>query len=104
MGSANRATQAGHKRRDRRAGAANQFWGQAAMSTEPKGELARYAFGYSDKKPGPAFWIIHAAMIAYVLFALFGCAATYRIEQPLSPVKGDRLPACDTRSNKCERT
>jgi len=80
------------------------FGGQAAMSTEPKGELARYAFGYSDKKPGPAFWIIHAAMIVFLLFALFGCAATYRIEQPLSPVTGDRLPACDTRNNKCERT
>lgn len=35
---------------------------------EPRGELARYAFGYSDKKPGWAFWVIHAAMFAFVLY------------------------------------
>lgn len=38
------------------------------MSKEPRGELARYAFGYSDKKPGVAFWVILAMMIAYVLY------------------------------------
>jgi hypothetical protein len=38
------------------------------MSKEPKGELARYAFGYSDKKPGATFWIIHGLMIAYIVY------------------------------------
>lgn len=37
------------------------------MNKEPQGELARYAFGYSDKKPGLAFWIIHALMILFIL-------------------------------------
>ena len=35
---------------------------------EPKSELTRYAFGYSDKKPGAAFWIILGLMVAYVLY------------------------------------
>lgn len=35
---------------------------------EPRGELARYAFGYSDKKPGKTFWIILAVMIVYILY------------------------------------
>lgn len=48
---------------------------------EPKSELARYAFGYSDKKPGWLFWAIHAAMIAYIVFSAIGAAhATTRAE------------------------
>lgn len=35
--------------------------------SEPRSELARYAFGYSDKKPGKVYWFI---TIALVLFAL----------------------------------
>lgn len=35
---------------------------------EPRGELARYAFGYSDKKPGWAFWIIHVLMVTYIIW------------------------------------
>jgi len=35
---------------------------------EPRGELARYAFGYSDKKPGLSWWLIHAGMVAYVIY------------------------------------
>lgn len=37
------------------------------MAKEPRGELARYAFGYSDKKPGLAWWLIHGAMIVFVV-------------------------------------
>ena len=37
------------------------------MNKEPKGELARYAFGYSDKKPGKAWWIIHGVMVVFVV-------------------------------------
>jgi hypothetical protein len=40
--------------------------------SEPRSELARYAFGYSDKKPGWLFWLIHLAMVAFVLWAMFG--------------------------------
>lgn len=39
--------------------------------SEPKGELARYAFGYSDKKPGWLFWLIHLAMISFIVWAIF---------------------------------
>lgn len=35
---------------------------------EPRSELARYAYGYSDKKPGKVFWLIHLGMIAYVVY------------------------------------
>jgi hypothetical protein len=41
------------------------------MNDEPKGELARYAFGYSDKKPSMVFWAIHAAMLAFIVWAIF---------------------------------
>jgi hypothetical protein len=40
------------------------------MSKEPRSELARYAFGYSDKKPGKAFWIIHFLMVIFIFFQL----------------------------------
>lgn len=34
----------------------------------PKSQLARYAFGWSDEKPGATFWLIVAAMFAYVVY------------------------------------
>ncbi len=34
------------------------------MSKEPKSELARYAFGYSNKKPGLAYWLVQILMFA----------------------------------------
>ena len=40
--------------------------------SEPRSELARYAFGYSDKKPGWLFWLIHLAMVAFVLWSFLG--------------------------------
>ena len=40
--------------------------------SEPRSELARYAFGYSDKKPGWLFWLIHVAMVAFVLWTMLG--------------------------------
>lgn len=39
----------------------------------PKSDLARYAFGYSDKKPGKSFWIIHLILVLIILFGLSGC-------------------------------
>ena len=44
------------------------------MAHEPKSELARYAFGYSDKKPGLLSWLILAAMFAFVLWAMLSPA------------------------------
>ena len=41
------------------------------MKNEPQGELARYAFGFSDKKPGKLFWAIHAAMLAVIVGVTF---------------------------------
>lgn len=38
------------------------------IEKEPRGELARYAFGYSDKKPGWAFWVILVIMVVYILY------------------------------------
>lgn len=38
----------------------------------PKSDWARYAFGYSDKKPGASFWIIHAWLLALALWFVFG--------------------------------
>jgi len=35
---------------------------------EPKGELARYAYGYSDQKPGKLWWAINIAMVAFVIY------------------------------------
>jgi hypothetical protein len=37
-------------------------------SNEPKSELARYAFGYSNKKPSLTYWLILAAMVVFVLY------------------------------------
>ncbi len=39
---------------------------------EPQSSFVRYAFGYSDKKPGPIFWIILAGMIAYIVWEVAG--------------------------------
>lgn len=45
------------------------------MHDEPRGELARYAFGYSDKKPGWFWWIIHLMMVAFILWVLLHSSA-----------------------------
>jgi hypothetical protein len=42
--------------------------------SEPRSELARYAFGYSDKKPGWLFWLIQLGMVAFVLWSMCGHA------------------------------
>lgn len=44
------------------------------MKNEPRGELARYAYGFSDKKPGRLFWAIHACMVIFILWMLFSTA------------------------------
>lgn len=31
----------------------------------------RYAFGYSDRRPGVWFWLIHGAMVAFVAYNMF---------------------------------
>ena len=45
--------------------------------SEPRSELARYAFGYSDKKPGWLFWLIHLAMFAFVAWTMLGHAQAH---------------------------
>lgn len=35
--------------------------------SEPRSELARYAFGYSNKKPGKMYWLITVAMILFAI-------------------------------------
>jgi hypothetical protein len=34
----------------------------------PKSEFARYAFGYSDRKPGATYWLIVGGMTAFVIY------------------------------------
>lgn len=50
------------------------------MSKEPRGELARYAFGYSDRKPGIAWWLIHGAMVAFVALTALGITGCQRAD------------------------
>lgn len=40
------------------------------MSNEPRDELARYAFGYSDQKPSRTWWIIQIIMCGVALYGL----------------------------------
>jgi hypothetical protein len=47
---------------------------------EPKGELARYAFGYSDRKPSVTWWVIQIIIIAV---ALYGCIAVAMAQVPM---------------------
>jgi hypothetical protein len=35
---------------------------------EPLSEHARYAYGYSDKKPGWTWWLVHIALVLFVLY------------------------------------
>ena len=39
---------------------------------EPKSDWARYAFGYTDKKPGWKFWAFHALLVVIALCGVFG--------------------------------
>ena len=41
------------------------------FSKEPKSDWARYGFGYTDKKPGASFWVIHIILVVFVLSHLF---------------------------------
>ena len=43
---------------------------ETIMKKEPRSELARYTFGYSNKKPGKLFWIIHILMVIFVIINL----------------------------------
>jgi hypothetical protein len=43
---------------------------------EPKSQGMRYAYGYSDKKPGLAWWLIHLAMLLFVGYNLFSITAS----------------------------
>lgn len=41
------------------------------MRDEPQGKLARYAYGFSDERPGWFFWVLHAIMLAIIIYAIF---------------------------------
>jgi hypothetical protein len=36
----------------------------------PKSDFNRYAFGYTDKKPGKSFWIIHTILILVIIIGI----------------------------------
>ncbi len=61
-------------------------------SSEPKSELARYAFGYSDKKPGWSYWIILFAMVLFVLWPREG--GLIELGKPVF-IKASEFPAQD---------
>ena len=50
-----------------------KHWWDEEAKRGPKSELARYAFGYSDKKPGWTYWGIIAAMVL-VIVLLAACS------------------------------
>lgn len=37
----------------------------------PRGPLARYAYGYTDKKPGWPFWAFHAIAVVATGYVLW---------------------------------
>jgi hypothetical protein len=39
-----------------------------------------------------------------VLLVLAGCTGVRVLDQPLGPVKGDKLPMCDTTKKDCVKT
>lgn len=38
------------------------------MSKEPKSPLTRYAFGYSDQKPGKIYWLVQLAVCGLAIY------------------------------------
>jgi hypothetical protein len=36
----------------------------------PRSELSRYAFGYSDKKPGMTYWLVQAVVCAIAIWGV----------------------------------
>lgn len=42
----------------------------SALDKEPRDPLSRYAFGYSDEKPGWGFWVLVGLMTAWVVYKL----------------------------------
>ena len=62
----------------------------------PRSELARYAYGWSDKKPGWAYWLIIGGMFAYVIYHIATLGST------LAVVKTNQIQI-DELSKKLER-
>lgn len=50
------------------ASAAARDHGTETQLKEPRSQLCRYAFGYSDEKPHWSFWLFIAALVAFVLY------------------------------------
>ena len=67
--------------------------GHSIMRDEPKGELARYAFGFSDKKPGKMFWGIQAAMIAFIGWSMHSQVHAQVVDD-LDPLHGCYTNGC----------
>lgn len=38
------------------------------MADEPRSKLARYAYGFSDEKPGVWWVLFHVGLVAFVLY------------------------------------
>jgi len=48
------------------------------MAKEPRGPLARYAYGYSDEKPGWSYWLI----VAFLVVGSIALATSVEIVDP----------------------
>lgn len=46
-------------------------WWAEEQERGPYSDYARYAFGYSDKKPPWTYWLIVGGMVAYILYRIF---------------------------------
>ena len=38
----------------------------------PQSDLARYAYGYSDKKPGWSYWLVLVGMVGFIIWKIGG--------------------------------
>jgi hypothetical protein len=46
------------------------------IGKEPNSQALRYAYGYTDKKPGLVWWAIHAAMLIFVGYNIFSLSGS----------------------------
>jgi uncharacterized membrane protein YgcG len=49
---------------------------------EPQSKAMRYAYGYSDEKPGLFFWILHIAMILFIGYTIISPAPAEEMNLP----------------------
>lgn len=72
----------------------------------PRSEHARYAFGYSDKKPGLAWWLINGVVVLGAIASIFsvtGCQQAPRTAAERAEADRARCDAATMPETHCER-